>query len=247
MTFCYEDKELAPSYMGVGLNVPKVRPGVSIEVLQTMAREIDGLDIQFVREPWQRCLHDLKRNKVDAVIASYREERKAYMVFPTTESGELDIQLALNQFGRCLVGDSQFIEELRTTKDSFNLAIPRGYSSAKSLDDTRYIKVDTLSQLDAFDLVNKRVVDGTIGLCMINGKAVKAFPYATKLQAYYPPFDTSFGFLTYSQLFYKNNEALAKRLWQQLAKFPFADVYMEYLASEHQQIDSYATDKPSSK
>ncbi|MBD1583779.1 amino acid ABC transporter substrate-binding protein [Pseudoalteromonas sp. S16_S37] len=229
------------------MNVPKVRPGVSIEVLQTMSREIDGLHIEFVREPWQRCLHDLKRNKVNAVIASYRQERAEFMVFPTTETGELDTLLALNQFGRCLVGDSQFMDELKTTKRSFNLAIPRGYSSANSLDDKRYVKVDTLSQLDAFDLVNKRVVDGTIGLCMINGKAVKAFPYAKNLHAFYPPFDTSFGFLTYSKLFYQNNEALAKQLWQQLAKFPFADVYMEYLASEHQQIDSHVTDKPSSK
>ncbi|WP_152087806.1 transporter substrate-binding domain-containing protein [Pseudoalteromonas sp. A25] len=238
---------MAPSYMGVGLTVPSVRPGVSIEVLQMMERQIEGLNIQFVREPWQRCLHDMKRNKVDAVIASYRPERSQYMVFPTTESGELNTSLALNQFGRCLVGDKVFIDELKTTKDSFSLAIPRGYSSANSLSDTRFVKVDTLSQLDAFDLVNKRVVDATIGLCMINGKAVKAFPYAKKLHAFYPPFDTSFGFLTYSKLFFENNEGLAKQLWQQLAQFPFADVYMEYLAAEHQQINSHVSDMPSSK
>ncbi|CAH9050558.1 hypothetical protein PSECIP111951_00216 [Pseudoalteromonas holothuriae] len=247
LTFCYEDKELAPSYMGTGLHVPDTRPGVSIEVLQMMEQKIDGLSIDFIREPWQRCLHDMKRNKVDAVIASYREERAAFMVYPTTQHGKLNTQLALNKFGRCIVGDKQFIKALASSKQSFSLAIPNGYSSAKNITDERFIKVDTLSQLDAYELVSKRVVDGTIGLCMINEKVVKAFPFAKRLEAYHPPFDTSYGFLTYSKQFFKNNEILAKELWEHLAEFPFAQVYMEYLGFEHQQIDSIIIDPEGSK
>ncbi|MCF6434266.1 amino acid ABC transporter substrate-binding protein [Pseudoalteromonas sp. MMG022] len=236
LTFCYEDKELAPSYMGKGLEVPPINPGASIEALQAVEENIRGLTIIFVRQPWQRCLHDIKRNKVDAVIASYVESRQEFMIFPSSESGQLDITLALNKLGRCLVGSKEFVSQLDANEGTFNIAIPRGYSSADRIADPRFTKVDTLSQKDAFDLVSKEVVDGTFGLCMINGEQVSAYPYAGVLHAKYPPFDMSYGFLAFSKNFYENNKELAKQVWGELASFPFAEVYMRYLEENDKKV-----------
>ena len=71
MVFCYEDKELPPSYMGNGLVVPKERPGAAIEILRRADKLLESISIKYVRKPWQRCLYELKKNKIDAVIASY--------------------------------------------------------------------------------------------------------------------------------------------------------------------------------
>ncbi|CAM4208711.1 hypothetical protein [Pseudoalteromonas byunsanensis] len=247
LTFCYEDKELAPSYMGKGLEVPSTNPGASIEALQAVEKNIRGLTIIFVRQPWQRCLHDIKRNKVDAVIASYVKSRQEYMTFPTGEEGQLDTTLAINKLGRCLVGSQAFMSQLDSNEGTFNLAIPRGYSSAERISDSRFTKVDTLSQRDAFDLVSKEVVDGTFGLCMINGEQVSAYPYADVLQAKYPPFDISYGFLAFSKNFYLYNKELADQLWGELAKFPFAEVYMRYLKENEAQQANDSSNTTSSQ
>ncbi|WP_105169697.1 substrate-binding periplasmic protein [Pseudoalteromonas sp. T1lg23B] len=247
LTFCYEDKELAPSYMGKGLEVPATNPGASIEALKAVEKNIRGLTIVFVRQPWQRCLHDIKRNKVDAVIASYVESRREFMTFPSRKEGQLDTTLAINELGRCLVGNEAFMSQLDSNEGTFNLAIPRGYSSADRISDARFTKVDTLSQKDAFDLVSKEVVDGTFGLCMINGKQVSAYPYADTLHAKYPPFDVSYGFLAFSKNFYTYNKELADQVWAELVKFPFAEVYMRYLKEDEQSQRSDASNVTSSQ
>jgi polar amino acid transport system substrate-binding protein len=247
LKFCYEDKELAPSYMGRGLIVPTESPGVVIEILRMAEQKFESLTIEYIRQPWQRCLHDMKRNKVDAVVASFREYRTEFLTFPMGTEGEVDKTLAMNEFGRCYVGDKNFIRDLEDPSKILNLAVPNGYSSAKSVDESKFAKVATPSQLDAFELVNKRVVDGAIGLCMINGFPIKAFPYSTKLHAKYPPFDKSYGYLAFSKLFYANNPQLAKQLWQEMIKFPYTEVYMRYLEVDNKDINSDDAKRPEAK
>jgi polar amino acid transport system substrate-binding protein len=78
----YEDKPLPPFYMGNGAEIDPGAPGVSVELLRDVAAAA-GIDIQFVRLPWARCLKSLQRGEVDAIFnASFKEERQEAGVYP---------------------------------------------------------------------------------------------------------------------------------------------------------------------
>ncbi|WP_247659603.1 hypothetical protein [Pseudoalteromonas sp. MMG006] len=110
LLFCYEDKDVAPMFLGVGQEVPIDQPGASIEVLRKLDAELDGVNVAFVRKPWRRCLNDLEFNKVDAVIASYRPGRERIAAYPFNEKGELQTQFAVSRFSSCLIGSFNFIK-----------------------------------------------------------------------------------------------------------------------------------------
>jgi polar amino acid transport system substrate-binding protein len=229
MTFCYEDKELSPAYMGNGQGIPSQNPGAAIEILQHLDAKLPKITVKYVRKPWQRCLHELKKNKVHAVIASYRPERQKFMQYPMKADSTPNTAMAISRFGRCLVGKSLFNRRLVQKDKAFSLAIPTGYSAASSLDPKRFAIVNTHSQAQAYELVRKSVVDGTIGLCLINGEKVRAYPYSQELIPVHPPFDMSFGFLAFSKTFFSENKSEIEAIWSLLATMPVAEFYLRYL------------------
>ncbi|KAF7764478.1 polar amino acid transport system substrate-binding protein [Pseudoalteromonas citrea] len=229
MTFCYEDKELSPAYMGNGQGIPIKNPGAAIEILRQVDSQLPEISIKYVRKPWQRCLHELKKNKVHAVIASYRLGRTQFMQYPMKADATINPAMAISRFGRCLVGKPLFYQHMMQKDKTFTLAIPTGYSAASSLDAKRFAIVNTSSQAQSYDLVMKDVVDGTIGLCLINGEKVRAYPYSHELVSVYPPFDMSYGFLTFSKAFFADNRPEIEALWSLLATMPVAEFYLEYL------------------
>ena len=81
LRFCYEDKQLLPYYAGNSSSVP-MHPGATIEHLQ-QATALADVELQLIRMPWLRCLQQLADNNVDALIASYSEQRADYTLFPT--------------------------------------------------------------------------------------------------------------------------------------------------------------------
>ncbi|MGE5503461.1 MAG: substrate-binding periplasmic protein [Actinomycetota bacterium] len=84
----YEDKAEPPFYMGDTSEVPG-SPGVSVELVREAAAEL-GIEVQFQRMPWVRCLKSLQRGEVDLTFnASFKEERLEFGVYPTVD-GKLD-------------------------------------------------------------------------------------------------------------------------------------------------------------
>ncbi|MBQ4860129.1 amino acid ABC transporter substrate-binding protein [Pseudoalteromonas sp. MMG013] len=237
LTFCYEDKELSPAYMGNGQAVPRHNPGAAIEILRRADAQIPQVSFTYVRKPWQRCLHELKKNKVNAVIASYRTEREAFMVYPFNADGSVNSTVAISRFGRCIVGKEALYQHIQARNKALSLAIPSGYSAASSIDTKRFAIVNTSSQTEAYDLVMKDVVDGSIGLCLINGEKVRAYPYSQELVSVYPPFDMSYGFLTFSKEFFTHNSHEINLIWSLLGTMPVAEFYMEYLEMDDDGIE----------
>lgn len=45
LLFCYEDKEIAPMFLGTGQEIPIQRPGASADVLRLLDDAVDGVDI----------------------------------------------------------------------------------------------------------------------------------------------------------------------------------------------------------
>lgn len=236
VTFCYEDKELSPAYMGNGQGIPRNKPGAAIEILRHVDVGLPEITIKYVRKPWQRCLHELKKNKVHAVIASYRPERTEFMQYPIKPDSTINPAMAISRFGRCLVGKQVFYQHMEQQDKAFSLAIPTGYSAASSLDAKRFAIVRTNSQTQSYELVMKDVVDGTIGLCLINGEKVRAYPYSKELVSVYPPFDMSYGFLTFSKEFFAEHQNEIETVWSLLATIPVAEFYMDYLEMDEDAL-----------
>ncbi|MEC4088919.1 hypothetical protein [Pseudoalteromonas rubra] len=226
---CYEDKHIPPFFLGNGFDVPQENPGATIEILRHLETQVDGVHFQFVRKPWQRCLYEIKRNRVDAVIASYRQARQAFLSYPLNEDGSPDTLSSISRLGTCLVGMTQLKTAIHERSYPINLAVPRGYSVADSVGSDKYTILNTDSQSDAFELVLKGKVHGTFGLCQVDGKAVEAFPYRRQLTAVYPPLDISFGYLTFSKQFKALHAPTAKALWSSLSTSELHHIYIAYI------------------
>ena len=74
-TFCYEDREFLPFYVGGGSQVPETNPGTSIEMIRDLDARMPEIRVSYVRQPWKRCLSDLGKGAVAGVLASYRAEQ----------------------------------------------------------------------------------------------------------------------------------------------------------------------------
>lgn len=228
VVFCYEDKSLPPMFTGEGLDVPVKDPGASIEILQQLSLTAPTVQFSFVRRPWKRCLADLKMNKVDAVIATYREERDSYMTFPKLANGSVNHNSAISQFGSCLVGLADKLALKAQPKD-ISVAVPSGYSVAFKLRDAGYRVVSTYSQDEAYDLVLKGVVDATIGICELGKDKVKGFLHADSLSARYPPFDINYGFVAFSKGYTQDHAETVELVWHTLQQVPSTPLYLKYI------------------
>jgi len=72
-----------PYYNGNGKRVPVDKPGLVIELLNLIAKDLD-LDVKFIRLPWNDVLSSLAENKVDAIFdASFNAARQKIGRYPT--------------------------------------------------------------------------------------------------------------------------------------------------------------------
>lgn len=234
LVFCYEDKNIAPMFLGDGQNIPTDKPGASIEILQQLDLALPNVAISFVRKPWRRCLNDLEFNRVNVVIASYRKGRENVAVYPVDEQGKLQDDYAVSEFGSCLIGRYKFHKEWETREvfqnKAFTIAIPNGYGLNSALKEEPFFIHNTFSKSKAFELLDKGVVQASVDLCQVDGLKVSSYPYeGNNVKPIYPPYETSHGYLVFSKKFYEENNTLSWEMWEWLSKFESAPVYIKYL------------------
>ncbi|KLN60199.1 hypothetical protein WH96_13520 [Kiloniella spongiae] len=77
----YNANSSYPHFLGTGFK-PASPPGVSLDILNQIASELN-FEIEYIRRPGRRILHELKANQLDAAfIFSYKAEREEFGVFP---------------------------------------------------------------------------------------------------------------------------------------------------------------------
>ncbi|WP_440056800.1 amino acid ABC transporter substrate-binding protein (plasmid) [Pseudoalteromonas sp. T1lg65] len=225
--FCYEDKHAPPFVHHSSMNIPQDNPGLSIELVQLLNKQLINARFVFIRKPWQRCLNDLKHGDVDVVIASHLVAREAYMVFPMTSDAVVDESLAVNKIATCLLKhkDKLFLDV--SADIPATVALPRGYAAKERL--SKEFKVlETDSFKEATALVDRKLVDATIGLCQIDNTKVQLLPPFDKLKASYPPLDITYGYLAFSKAFYDANPLLAAELWKLSEAVDMDELYLNY-------------------
>lgn len=225
LRFCYENKEVPPHYMGEGLSVPESRPGAAIEIMQRLGKPIHNLDIDFVRKPWKRCLDELKKGKVDALIGRYSPQRGTFGVFPKSKNGTLNQDLAFSQTMSCFIYDQSISlqwdgKELSVPKP-LGAAAPRGYSLVKDLRNLDIDIYETSTIEQAHELLFAGKVKLSVSNCALEHKPehIKQHPI---------PVSTSSGYLIFSKAFFAENPKLAQYLWRQLSLINKKEIYEKY-------------------
>lgn len=218
---CYEEQELEPYFMGKGPNPPEVNPGVFIEMMYQLEKQIPGVRIALHRVPWKRCLNELKQNVSDLVIASYENEREKIGVYPSAD-GVVDKTLSISTSQYCLFTK-------RHSKLAWNglgfskipekpVAVPQGYSVITLLQQHQLPWVNTNSSIAAMDLLSKSVVSAAVTYCEAGANYL--YRNADKkvgIIAQSPPLNSRQGFLLFSKAFWQKNPDLVRQIWQDVA------------------------------
>jgi len=233
LKFCYEDKMLFPYYLGSGPLIPAQRPGASIEHLELLIQKVPQLQLEMVRMPWKRCLAALANNEVDAVIASYHQERTEFARYPLLQQ-QPDPKRAFAEHHTCLVSrqDAEWSWDGQRIIGGNEIVIgrPLGYAAITSPVGQKFQMHYTLSGTMDLDLLKKGRINAVTTLCNINGQQFTAqFIVDRGLKVLHPPLYSNTGYLVFSIDFYQRQQALADSLWNQLALDKGSEIYQRYL------------------
>jgi polar amino acid transport system substrate-binding protein len=225
LKFCYESKELLPHYRGEGVLTPSEKPGAAIEIVQKLDEMLSKVQIEFVREPWKRCLNDLKLGKVDALIARHSVSRESFAKYPKTTKNELDNERAISSTATCLIhkknvplkwDGNQLLADLPQ-----GISVPRGYSLVEDLKKKGFQIYETASVKQAHELLFK----GRVGISLSDCEH-KELPsgYVENKE----PLVENYGYLVFSHQFYSLYPNLAEDLWNQLMRIDDKVFYSKY-------------------
>lgn len=207
--------------MGTGPAPPASFPGIFIEMLQLLDKRFDDLQVAFHRAPWQRCLNNIKQQRSDVVVASYRPEREVFGMYPNA-AGLKNELYAISTSQYCLFTSRS--SELGWNGQQFSsvpespLAVPQGYSIIPFLENHQMPIVKTNSTIAAMELLSKDLAVGAVTYCEAGANFL--WDNANKkldIKAQSPPLSPRHGYLMFSQKFFNEHRSLAKRIWQEMA------------------------------
>jgi len=214
LVFCYENKEFIPHFIGNSTIVPRDNPGVVIDILRELDLVERRVNIKFIRQPWARCLKALQSGSVSAVLGSYSAEREKFGVYPTV-GNQIDQSRAFASATTCLLHQkSENINwdgETLKLESALTVAVPRGYSITKKLQNLGFIIYTTDSLDDAHKLLFFDRVAASISDCTF-----KNFPSFITMNKI--PIRNHYGYLILNLSFYDENKGLSERLWNKLQK-----------------------------
>lgn len=235
LTFCYQDQPLEPYYRSAGTATPAENPGATIEHLQWLATQAPELQLKFVRYPWKRCLLELQRGRVDAVVANYYPEREAIGQFPMTPQG-IDQSRAFTEQDVCLLSKSAIAQRWNGQQFSAGPPIVFGYMPRVDLRhhaiaaQVKHLPID--NQRQAIHLLQRDQIQLTTILCAIAGQPAPKMN-VTDLEVLAPAVAHLTGYLVFSHQFFEKNQALANKLWS-LNQYPL-DIYFRYLQEDYRE------------
>ena len=216
----YEDRALPPYYLGDSADIDAAAPGISIELMRMTAKAA-GVEVHFVRMPWVRCLSALQRGEVDAIFnASFNPDRMANGVYPMS-GGHPDAARRIATVAYSLYapkdGGLGWNGSTVTGLGDRTVGAPAGYSIIDDLVKAG-VKVETApdSVANFRKLASGRIA--AVATLDTAGDALLASGRFPQLAKVAPPLVTKNYFVMFSHQFYDSHQALAERLWTNLAE-----------------------------
>ena len=228
----YFNKENPPRVVGSGASIDWAKPGITVELLKMAAQRV-GVQFEYKRMPWKRCLYAVEHGMADAAFhASFKPARAKFGVYPTRD-GQLDPSRRIykNSYvfyarkGSGVNWDGQTIH---------NASRPIGTQLSYSIaDDLRKMGYAVEEEASVANNLNKLAAGRISAYAEIESiadytldKEESRYEDIVKLQ---PPLSEKFYYLLISKSFYEKNPQLAEQIWDAVRDIQQTDAYREML------------------
>ena len=217
---CYEDQDYSP-YIS-DLRYSHKGRGILVDLVEMSVKSV-GLDVEFIRRPWKRCLSMMKNGSVDAIFAAlWTKEREAWAAFPKKKDNlkKLDESLSL--------WDSQYVvfkrvdSELSYSGGKFKNVIsgidaPPGYVAYKMLKDMKVLSRSNNTPEKGLKLVRLKRIDGYVVERNIGNYIINKNKSNDVIDSIGEVFFEGHWFLPFSKKFYKKSPELSSKIWNMIA------------------------------
>lgn len=220
IVFAIEDEESYPSYVGSGEQLNAEKPGVSVEIIQLVAKELD-LDIEIIRLPWQRCLETMKSNEIDGIFeASFKKARMEMGNYPMKDGKpDSDLRLLTASYYLYKLKDSPLAWDGKSFSNLDGaIGAPMGYSIVSDLKGLG-VNVDESksTDIDMKKLLRGRIA-GVASLEFTGDKVIASSSEFSNIIKVEPPIKVKPYYLMLSHKFVDENPELAKKIWKTVQK-----------------------------
>ena len=235
----YGPDEIVPYIMGNSTQIPQEKPGIAVDVVLMLEKNVDNLKIKLKRYPWKRSQAELKHNKIDGIFAaSYKKERLKLGWYPTTDGtheGQIDTSRRIDTF-------SYSLYKLKGSKISWDgakfinvdpnkkLGASLGQSIVEDLKSRGIKMVSCTSLICGFQMLNLKRVQGVVSWDVVGDKFLK-YPEFQGIEKVTPPIVTKHYYLMISNQFVKQHPMLAQKIWDNIKII--RDTKMEMLVQKY--------------
>ncbi len=226
----YFNKENPPRVLGSGTSIDWSKPGITVELFKMVAQSV-GLQFEYKRMPWKRCLYAVEHGMADATFhASFKPVRAKFGVYPTRD-GQLDPSRRIykNSYvfyarkGSGVNWDGQTIS---------NASRPIGTQLSYSIaDDLRQMGYEVEEEASVANNLNKLAAGRISAYAEIEsiadftlGQEKSRYENIVKLQ---PPLREKFYYLLISKSFFEKNPQMAEKIWDAVRDVQQTDAYRE--------------------
>jgi|GEM_PF-5086484 len=214
---CIEPVKLNSGFNAARGEAPKV-----LKAAVVAAAAAIGYQVEFVEQPWLRCLFMVKNNLLDGLIATvWQAERNAWMQFPLTAEGTLDNNRRVWRSdypiyvakGSTLNWDGQNFSGIQN-----GIGCPLGYHLATQLKSLGVLKSGVNTTTEGLAQVAQGSLDAFITEASIAQAHIEALGLKGQLQPLPEVFTTKDVFIPLSHQFYTNNTKAAEQFFTHLAE-----------------------------
>lgn len=212
--FCYQDVELFPAYTENSPNKPATNPGVDIEIIDLVAAQV-GVDVEYFRYSWNRCLALLKAGRIDSVIASYNEDRTEIARFPM-DYDIPDIQKRITTASYYLyhLGQEPMWDGTLLLDPGIVVAAPLGYSIVRVLNSYGFNVMETSTTVELLNLLTYNRVDAVAAPGNAADEIIRSdFTRYSEVVKDPIPLRENAYFVVFSHQYTNENPALVRAFW----------------------------------
>jgi polar amino acid transport system substrate-binding protein len=197
--------------------------GFEIEILRAVLGEM-GLEAEFQRYPWKRCLSALRGGEADALVSLLKTpDREEYVLYPD-EHISVSRTAFFTRANREITFSGSYGE-----LQGHTIGVIAGFSYGEAFDQADYLRKEEVP--DAKMLIRK-VLSGRNDLAAENQAVISATALAMgvkdELRFLEPPVHTQKLYVGFSR--YKQLDELCRQFSQTLARFKKTEAYRSILA-----------------
>lgn len=218
ITIALTDKDNFPYELGHGKKLDSQKPGLSIEMLQMIERDIPNIKFRFVRLKWVSCLAELIYGHVDAAFElSYLPERQKLGQYPMIgQKANKDLAMYQDRSYSLFARKDSHIQwdGHDISGQTKSIGIADGAALSRRLKKLGIQYENNESDIINFTKVLHNKIEGVAVLTLTGDYYMENMPHAKyKLEKLSPPLFSKPYYLVFSHHFYESNPETANQIW----------------------------------